>query len=206
MILKITVFAGKLCGSFFGFFDFRGKSWYLRYLFRRSFVTAWYRRHFREFGEKSLLSPGIMLIRPDRISIGSNSSILRNCILEVCWPEGRIEIGNEVSIGEYTHITAANKIVVGNGVLTGRFVLITDNSHGSGDSRQELEISPLTRDVVSKGEVAIGNNVWIGDKVSILPGVHIGDGCVIGANSVVTKDIPAYSIAVGNPCRVVKQR
>ena len=206
MILKIAAFAGKLSGLLFGLFDFRGKSWYLRYLFRRSFVTAWYRRHFRKFGEKSLLSPGIMLIRPDCISVGANSSILRNSILEVCRPEGCIEIGNEVSIGEYAHITAATKIVVGNGVLTGRFVLITDNSHGAGDSRKELEISPLTRDVVSKGEVVIGNNVWIGDKVSILPGVHIGDGCVIGANSVVTKDIPAYAIAVGNPCRVVKQR
>ena len=206
MILKAAAFAGKLCGFICGLVDFRGKFWYLRYLFQRSFVTAHYRRHFRQFGRKSLLSPGIMLSGTDRISIGANSSVLRNCILEVCSPDGCIEIGSEVSIGEYTHITAARKVVIGNGVLTGRFVLITDNAHGTGDSREELETAPLTRNIVSKGEVVIGNNVWIGDKVSILPGVHIGEGCVIGANSVVTRDIPAYSIAAGNPCRVVKQR
>lgn len=53
--------------------------------------------------------------------------------------------------------------------------------------------------------IKIGNSVWIGGSVTILPGVSIGDNCTIGAGSVVTKDIPANSIAVGNPCRVVKK-
>lgn len=57
-----------------------------------------------------------------------------------------------------------------------------------------------------KGAVFIGNNVWIGDNVIILSGVRIGDGTVIGAGSVVTKDIPPYSIAVGNPAKVIKKR
>ena len=58
----------------------------------------------------------------------------------------------------------------------------------------------------SKGDVRIGNAVWIGDSVIVLPGVNIGDGAVIGAGSVVTKDIPPFSIAVGNPCKVIKYR
>ena len=53
--------------------------------------------------------------------------------------------------------------------------------------------------------ITIGNNVWIGGSVTVLPGVTIGDNCTIGAGSVVTKDIPANSIAVGNPCRVIKK-
>lgn len=54
-------------------------------------------------------------------------------------------------------------------------------------------------------EITIGNNVWVGGNTVILPGVHIGDCCVIGAGSVVTKDIPAWSIAAGNPCRVIRK-
>ena len=57
-----------------------------------------------------------------------------------------------------------------------------------------------------KGDTVIGNDVWIGKNVTILPGVHIGDGAIIGANSVVTKDIPAYHIAGGNPCKIIRKR
>ncbi len=114
-----------------------------------------------------------------------------------------LSIGNGCNFGEYNHITAVNRIIIGDNLLTGRFVLITDNSHGKFEI-EELQKHPSHRQVVSKGEVVIGNNVWLGDKVSVLPGVHIGNGCIIGANSVVTHDVPDYSIAVGNPAKVIK--
>ena len=57
-----------------------------------------------------------------------------------------------------------------------------------------------------KGDTVIGNDVWIGQNVTIMPGVKVGDGCIIGTNAVVAKDIPPYSIAVGNPARVIKRR
>ena len=66
--------------------------------------------------------------------------------------------------------------------------------------------SPNIEDLTSKGNTVVGNDVWIGQNVTILPGVHIGDGAIIGANSVVAKDIPPYSVAVGNPATVKKQR
>ena len=67
-------------------------------------------------------------------------------------------------------------------------------------------LKPHTDELPLKGDTVVGNDVWIGQNVTILPGVHIGDGAIIGANSVVSKDIPAYAIAAGNPCRVKKTR
>ena len=80
---------------------------------------------------------------------------------------------------------------------------ITDNSHGETDYDTLLQ-PPLMRLVTSKGPVIIGKDVWIGDKATILPGVTIGEGAVIAANSVVTKDVPAYSVVAGNPAKVIK--
>ncbi len=68
------------------------------------------------------------------------------------------------------------------------------------------QAAPSKEDLPLKGDTMVGNDVWIGQNVTVMPGVHIGDGVIIGANSVVAKDIPPYTIAVGNPCKVVKKR
>ena len=114
-----------------------------------------------------------------------------------------IRIGKNCNFGDFVHITAINKIVIGDNVLTGRWVTITDNSHGD-TQLENLKTAPIKREWVSKGPVIIGNNVWIGDKATILPGVTIGDGAIIGANSVVTSDIPSYCVAGGNPAKIIK--
>ena len=144
------------------------------------------------------------------ISIGDNGYICHHVIL-TAWTryqnqvfEPEIIIGQNAHIGEYTHITAINKIQIGDNFLTGRWVTITDNSHGN-VSLESLHEAPINRDLCSKGSVLIGNNVWIGDKATILPNVTIGDGAVIAANSVVTKDVPAYSVVAGNPAKIIKQ-
>ena len=87
---------------------------------------------------------------------------------------------------------------------TDELVLITDNAHGF-TSLEQLRIAPLARPIIAKGKVIIGNNVWIGDKATVLPGVSIGDGAIIGANSVVTKDVPAFSVVAGNPAKIIKK-
>lgn len=115
-----------------------------------------------------------------------------------------ITIGDNCSFGAYNHITASNRVVIGDGCLTGKWITITDNSHGETDLKS-LQMRPKERIVVSKGAVVIGNNVWIGDKATILPGVIIGDGAVIGTGAVVTKDVPPYSVVGGNPARIIKQ-
>lgn len=66
--------------------------------------------------------------------------------------------------------------------------------------------APAMTDLPFKGDTVVGNDVWIGQNVTVLPGVHIGDGAIIAANSVVAKDIPPYCIAAGNPCNVIRRR
>ena len=145
------------------------------------------------------------------ISIGNKSSLGSHAVL-TAWDNIRgkkytpsIEIGDNVSIGQYCHISATNKIVIGNGVLTGRWVTINDNSHGETDYAS-LQIPPIIREVVSHGPIIIEDNVWIGDKATILSNVHIGKGAIIAANAVVTKDVPAYAIVGGIPAKIIKQR
>lgn len=126
-----------------------------------------------------------------------------------CWEEYQnrrfspiISIGNNVSFNYRCHIGAINRIIIGNNVLVGSQVLITDHFHGNWE--KEFDIPPKERELYSKGEVVIEDNVWIGEGVCILPNVHIGKNSVIGANSVVLNDIPANCVAAGNPAKVIK--
>ena len=114
-----------------------------------------------------------------------------------------IKIGNKCSFGDYIHFTCINKIIIGDNLLTGRWVTISDNNHGD-TNLATLSIAPIQRDLTSKGPIVIGDNVWIGDKATILSGVTIGDGAIIAANSVVTKDVPPFSIVAGNPAKIIK--
>lgn len=115
----------------------------------------------------------------------------------------QIIIMDGVTTSPNIHIGAISKIVIGKGVLIGANVLITDHYHGKIDT-EELKIPPAKRKLYSKGPVIIEDNVWIGENVAILPGVTIGKNAIIGANSVVTKDVPSNSVVGGNPARVIK--
>lgn len=121
-----------------------------------------------------------------------------------------ISIGKHCHFGAYNNITCCKEIIIDDGVLTGKWVTITDNNHGSyvpedDKSKKEwLTIPPALRHIECKAPVKIGKNVWIGDKATILSGVEIGDGAVIAANSVVTKNVPPYSIVGGQPAKIIK--
>lgn len=177
--------------------------------------TSWVRNFIGDVGKNTFFSRTILLQGggEKRIKIGSNTNFGHHCILG-CWEkyessdgvehyEPEIVIGNHCSIGEYNHITACNKITIGDGLLTGRFVYIGDNGHG-GLSLMEADIPPALRHLTSKGEVKIGRNVWIGDKATVLAGVTIGDNVIIGAGSIVTHDIPSNCIAAGMPAKIIK--
>lgn len=117
-----------------------------------------------------------------------------------------IEIGEDVQINDYVHIAAVGSIKIGNNVLMASKIFISDHNHGSYDegiSDHPMSL-PIDRKPICK-PVVIGDNVWLGESVCVLPGVSIGDGSIIGALSVVSKSIPAYCIAVGSPASVVKK-
>lgn len=116
----------------------------------------------------------------------------------------KITIGNNVCIQSDCHISAINSVEIGDNVLMASFVYISDHQHGMLDYSDIRSTPPILRNLSSKGPVRIGNGVWIGEKATILPGVTIGECSIIGANSVVTKDIPPYCIACGNPAKVIK--
>ena len=143
------------------------------------------------------------------ILIGENTQILKGCIL-TAWDKYEkqifnptIEIGDNCNIGENCHISACKLVKIGNNVLTGRYVYISDNSHGN-CSMEEAYIHPSHRKLHIKGPVIIGNNVWIGERVCILSGVTIGDSAIIAANSVVTHDVPPFSVVGGVPAKIIK--
>jgi lipopolysaccharide O-acetyltransferase len=116
-----------------------------------------------------------------------------------------LHIGDNVQINDYVHIAVAKGVYIGDNTLIASKVFISDHNHGNytGDNQSSPMTPPIERELFSR-EVKIGSNVWIGEFVSILPGVTIGDGSIIGSMSVVTKDIPKYSIAVGSPAKVIK--
>lgn len=101
-------------------------------------------------------------------------------------------------------ISAINKIIIGNNVLVGSRVHISDHSHGN-ITKDDLNTIPVKRLLFSKGPIVIGNNVWIGSGVAIMPNVTIGDNCIIGAKAVVTKSFETNSVIAGCPAKLIKK-
>jgi len=177
--------------------------------YKRYVYSLWLSRLFAKFGEDTRFDYGAI------ISGGRNVELGKECIFgkhtEITafekWARKvhhpHIYIDDGFICGDYCHITAINKVKIGKNVLLGKFVTITDNSHGE-STLQDMDIKPIQRPLYSKGDVVIGDDVWIADKVTICSGVHIGKGAIIAANAVVTKDVPDYCIAAGVPAKIVK--
>lgn len=159
-----------------------------------------------------LLYPGAMLIRRPFYLRGSRRSLIfgkgfttgRGCRFEI-YGKGKIEFGEQCHIGDYVHLSCSNSIIIGNDCLFASKIFITDTSHGcySGASSSR-PITPPNDRPLDYSSTKIGDNVWLGDNVVVLQGTTIGNGCVIGANSTVTKDIPDNCIAVGSPAVPIK--
>lgn len=174
---------------------------------KRGLRSKWLIPQFKSCGKNSRFEEIGMLVGAENISIGDFCFFTEGFYLTAWTKNGRkadITIGNGCDFGAYNHITATNKIVIGDNLLTGKWVTITDNSHGE-STLEMMQIHPSKRPNVSKGPVIIGKNVWIGEKATILPGITIGDGAVIAANAVVAKDVPPFCVAAGIPAKIVRQ-
>jgi acetyltransferase-like isoleucine patch superfamily enzyme len=115
--------------------------------------------------------------------------------------DSELKIGDGTYIGHRCHVIACGKMIIGKDVTIADNVYITDNLHGFDDMSCGVMPQPLK----VPGPVVIEDEVWLGERVCVMPNVTIGKHSVIGANSVVTKDIPPYCIAVGVPARIIKQ-
>lgn len=178
---------------------------------QRYVYTGYWSRYFESFGKNSVIFPTFkLLVGAKCISIGKSCIIDKGCQLTAWLYYGEqifspsIKIGDGSAIGESAHITAINGITIGNNVLCGKKILITDNSHGSTEIDM-FDIEPRKRVLYSKGKVVIEDNVWIGEKASIMPGVHIGKGSIVAANSVVTHNVPAYTLVAGSPAKIIRK-
>ena len=200
---KLLLLVGWIWGHIFPFYEiWNAVKMYI--------YTGYYSYRFKSFGNKTIIKPSFLMTKGLKyISIG-NESYIGHSVQLTAWDRFQdqiftpsISLGNNSSIGDNSHITAINNISIGDNVRMGKRVLITDNAHGASDPSL-LDIAPNKRPLYSKGPVVIENNVWIGEKATILPGVTIGRGSIIGANSVVTKDIPPYALVGGNPAKIIK--
>lgn len=156
-------------------------------------------------GVGTIIEPPFYNGHPEHICIGNHCHIGRGCDFGVIQDfdtscVGKIKIGDRVRITQGLQIYSLKSVVIEDDVLLASHVFVVDCSHGYRRPDQPYQ----HQNFESVASVKIGRGSWIGQNAVILQGVTIGEMCIVGANSVVTADIPPYSIAIGSPARVVK--
>lgn len=139
------------------------------------------------------------------LTIGNNVWIGSNSFIKVSFsfndPGEYIYIGNNVGIGEFAHLGGAGGLSIGNDCIIGPYLSCHPENHNFFDNEQPIRMQGVTR----RG-ITIGNNCWIGAKVTVLDGVTIGNNCVIAAGAVITKNMPSDSVIGGVPAKVIRSR
>ncbi len=163
-----------------------------------------YRKAFAKYGVNSFIITPLKIVGRKSIYIGNDVIIQYKSWLAAVPLTGetncKLVIEDGCNIGHFNHIFATGSIILHKNVLTADKVFISDNTHGYEDVSTPIKNQPI----IQKKCVEIGENSWLGENVFVM-GANIGKHCVIGANSVVTHDIPDYSVAVGSPAKVIKK-
>ena len=167
-----------MCSAIFAFF---GRLFHVGERFKGKCISEYYKHLFARCGSNVYISMGCSFT-PETVYVGEHVYFGKNCIIHS--RHGKIIIGNHVMFGPGAHIHGGNHIIDKTGVY----------------------MDEITKEPESDGEVVIGSDVWVGANAIILSKVHIGNGAVIGAGSVVTKDVEPYSVMVGSPARLVRKR
>lgn len=162
-----------------------------------------YQWRFKRFGKKSRIESPLSIEGAKHIIVGERVLIKPKTWL-ACLPytgesNPVLSIGDDSVIGNFNHIYATKSIVIEKSVLTADKVYISDNLH----SYEDINTPIMNQAIKQTAPVVIGEGSWLGENVAVI-GASIGKHCVIGANAVVTKDIPDYSVAVGVPAKVIK--
>ena len=144
---------------------------------------------------------------PERISVGDRTFIHRNALMTPIVKyagvhyDPKIEIGSDVYIGPHLFLACIGRISIGDGSVLSESVFVNDASHGLDPEAGLIMKQPL----VHGGDIVIGKSCFLGLRSAIMPGVVLGDHCVVGINSVVTKSFPAYSMVGGAPARLLRR-
>lgn len=153
----------------------------------------------KKIGKRIDIRRGLDVLSPRHINLGNDVRIGRMSRLSSYG--GGIFIKDNVYIGQFFSVLAGGDVTINKHTLIASYVAVISENHGM---NPEAGIGYGKQELI-KDKVEIGEYCWIGEKVMILPGVTVGDWSIIGAGSVVNKSIPPYSIAVGNPARVIKR-
>lgn len=180
-------------------------AWYVGRFLRQKLLLLFFstlgRYGFRRIGKSVVLDGWVQFVWPCAdVRLGDRVRIGRRCVFQGS-PDSTIEIEDQVAINDGAYITSMFGIFIGSRTSIGEYVSIRDYDHRWNNP----EISIQDQGYVG-GRIQIGRDCWLGRSVFVKGGVTIGDGSIIGANSVVTRDVPAMSIAVGVPARVIKKR
>jgi acetyltransferase-like isoleucine patch superfamily enzyme len=161
-------------------------------------------RDFASFGARSVVEPPVRIQGEKRIAVGDDVFVGAGSWLQVLDGPDRgvaISIGDGTSVAGSCVLSAAVSVRLGRKVLLARNVYIADHSHAYADVTRAV----LDQGVTKVEPVEICDGAWLGQNVVVGPGVRIGRGAVVGANSVVLFDVPDHSVAVGAPARIVRE-
>jgi acetyltransferase-like isoleucine patch superfamily enzyme len=175
-------------------------------LYWRMVTQLYYKPQFSEIGNRTIIRKPLLIRGPKRIRIGARCGIRDGTRLEVIEAAGRspaLRIGDDVSIEQGVHIACGNRITIGDRVTIAARCTIVDISHPYEDIDDPSSIGRrLSTDSTA---VEIGDECFIGAGAAILPNVTLGKHCVVGANSVVTKSMPDYTVCAGAPAKVIRR-
>lgn len=182
---------------------------YFKLLFWNKLLQFRYQTEFRLKGLKKggAIDSGLYAHNLKYVSIGKNIKLKRNWRIE-CYPRfGSLQLSPQLSIGDNVIINygftafVADKIEIGSNCIFAANVTLISENHGINPESEK----PYHSQNLTTGPIFIGEGCWLGQNVCVLPGVHIGNKCIVGTNAVVNEDIPDNSIAVGIPAKVVKR-
>ena len=173
----------------------------LQFKIKHHVRSWWARRRLGACGDHVFIDDNVKVMRfPKNVSIAANVVLKEGARICACNETAKIQVGANTTIGYNTFIFASSSIVIGDDCLIAPFVYIVDSNH------QIKKGQKINEQPNESGPISIGNDVWIGSNVTILKGVHIGDGAVIGANSLVNTDVPANAIYAGTPAKMIGER
>lgn len=155
---------------------------------------------FRELGADVVFEEAVLVFHPENITIGTNVYLGHNTILKG-YHKNEMSIGDNTWIGQCCFFHSGGGITIGRAVGVGPYVKILTSVHKDGDFA-----APVMYQELEFGEVVIEDGCDIGVGAIILPGVRIGEGAIVGAGAVVTRDVPPYSVVAGVPARVLRKR